>query len=102
MLNKDRVRLFEEAGGRTGDTWQETLNDMGQLCSHSALLQIHEDRTCKFLSGREILAQRAVWGKAQSREKKKRCTRTTDKGTRESGQGGRKAEGLGAAQDRTV
>lgn len=67
-----------------------------------APIQIHEGRTCKFLSGREILAQRAVWGKAQSREKKKRCTRTTDKGTRESGQGGRKAEGLGAAQDRTV
>jgi len=31
--------------------------------------------TSKALPGREILAQRAVWGKAQSMEKKRRHTR---------------------------
>lgn len=34
MLNKDRMRLFKEAGGRTEDTWPERLSDMGQLYSY--------------------------------------------------------------------
>ena len=34
MLNKDKMRLFKEAGGRTEDSWQGRPNDMGQLHSH--------------------------------------------------------------------
>jgi len=34
VLTKYRMRLFEEAGEKTEDTWQERPNDMGQLYSH--------------------------------------------------------------------